>query len=256
MWRWPTVAGQKEASAKAKSKIYNIHSKLITLAAEKGSDPSINAALTDAIYSAKRDGVTSDVIERAVKRWAGIDKDSSKVEEIFYEGYAPGGVAIIVRALTDNRNRTAPSMRHIFSAFGGSLGESGSVSNFAFEYRGEIRIQKPSDMDAFEMTILETNATDYSEESDEIIIVTTREDFMGIKWILEKAGFIVNSATLGYRAKNYTEVTEMEPALKIYKMLEEFAADEDVETVWNTADISDELWKEVTNFVESKKFRT
>lgn len=86
-----------------------------------------------------------------------------------------------MRALTDNRNRTAPSMRHIFSAFGGNLGETGSVSNFAFEYRGEIHIQKPSDMDAFEMTILETNAIDYSEENDEIIIITTREDFMGIK---------------------------------------------------------------------------
>lgn len=256
MWRWPTVAGQKEASAKAKSKIYNIHSKLITLAAEKWSDPSINAALADAIHSAKRDGVTSDVIERAVKRWAGIDKDSSKVEEIFYEGYAPGGVAIIVRALTDNRNRTAPSMRHIFSAFGGSLGESGSVSNFAFEYGGEIRIAKPDDMDEFEMMILDTNAEDYKTEWEEIIITTARENYASVKSVIEKTPYTINSASLGYRAKNYTEVTEMDNALKIYKMLEEFAADEDVETVWNTADISDELWKQVTEFVASKKFRT
>ena len=256
MWRWPTVAGQKEASAKAKSKIYNIHSKLITLAAEKWSDPSINAALADAIHSAKRDGVTSDVIERAVKRWAGIDKDSSKVEEIFYEGYAPGGVAIIVRALTDNRNRTAPSMRHIFSAFGGSLGESGSVSNFAFEYGGEIRIAKPDDMDAFEMMILDTSAEDYKIEWEEIIITTARENYASVKSAIEKAPYTINTASLGYRAKNYTEVTEMDNALKIYKMLEEFAADEDVETVWNTADISDELWKQVTEFVASKKFRT
>lgn len=256
MWRWPTVAGQKEASAKAKSKIYNIHSKLITLAAEKWSDQSINAALADAIHSAKRDGVTSDVIERAVKRWAGIDKDSSKVEEIFYEGYAPGGVAIIVRALTDNRNRTAPSMRHIFSAFGGSLGESGSVSNFAFEYGGEIHIAKPDDMDEFEMMILDTNAEDYKTEWEEIIITTARENYASVKSAIEKTPYTINSASLGYRAKNYTEVTEMDNALKIYKMLEEFAADEDVETVWNTADISDELWKQVTEFVASKKFRT
>lgn len=256
MWRWPTVAGQKEASAKAKSKIYNIHSKLITLAAEKWSDPSINAALADAIHSAKREGVTSDVIERAVKRWAGIDKDSSKVEEIFYEGYAPGGVAIIVRALTDNRNRTAPSMRHIFSAFGGSLGESGSVSNFAFEYGWEIHIAKPDDMDAFEMMILDTSAEDYKIEWEEIIITTARENYTSVKWAIVKTQYIINSASLGYRAKNYTEVTEMDNALKIYKMLEELAADEDVETVWNTADISDELWKQVTEFVASKKFRT
>lgn len=256
MWRWPTVAGQKEASAKAKSKIYNIHSKLITIAAERGSDPSINGSLADAIHSAKREWVTSDVIERAIKRGSGIDKDASKVEEIFYEGYAPGGVAIIVKALTDNRNRTAPSIRHIFSGFWGSLGETGSVSNFAFEYRGEIRVQKPENMDDFEMMILDTNAIDYSEENEEIIIITQREDYMNIKSTLEKSGYTINSATLGYRAKNYTEVTDMDNALKIYKMLEEFEADEDVETVWNTADISDELWKEVTEFALSKKFRT
>lgn len=256
MWRWPTVAWQKEASAKAKSKIYNIHSKLITIAAERGSDPSINGALADAIHSAKREWVTSDVIERAIKRGAGIDKDASKVEEVYYEWYAPGWVAIIVKALTDNRNRTAPSMRHIFSAFGGSLGETGSVSNFAFDFGGEIHIQKPDNMEALETTILETNAQDYSEENNEIIIITNREDFMSVKWALEKAGFTVNSASIGYRAKNYTEVTEMDNALKIYKMLEEFEADEDVETVWNTADISDTLWKEVTDFVQSKKFRT
>lgn len=256
MWRWPTVAWQKEASAKAKSKIYNIHSKLITIAAERGSDPSINGALADAIHSAKREWVTSDVIERAIKRGAGIDKDASKVEEVYYEWYAPGWVAIIVKALTDNRNRTAPSMRHIFSAFGGSLGETGSVSNFAFDFGGEIHIQKPDNMEALETTILETNAQDYSEENNEIIIITNREDFMSVKWELEKAGFTVNSASIGYRAKNYTEVTEMDNALKIYKMLEEFEADEDVETVWNTADISDTLWKEVTDFVQSKKFRT
>jgi YebC/PmpR family DNA-binding regulatory protein len=256
MWRWPTVAWQKEASAKAKSKIYNIHSKLITIAAERGSDPSINGSLADAIHSAKREWVTSDVIERAIKRGAGIDKDASKVEEVYYEWYAPGGVAIIVKALTDNRNRTAPSMRHIFSAFGGSLGETGSVSNFAFDFGGEIHIQKPDNMETLETTILETNAQDYSEDNNEIIIITNREDYMSVKWALEKAGFIVNSASIGYRAKNYTEVTEMDNALKIYKMLEEFEADEDVETVWNTADISDTLWKEVTDFVQSKKFRT
>lgn len=256
MWRWPTVAGQKEASAKAKSKIYNIHSKLITLAAEKWSDPSINGALGDAIHSAKRDGVTSDVIERAIKRWAGLDKDTTKVEEIFYEGYAPGGVAVIVRALTDNRNRTAPSIRHIFSAFGGSLGETGSVSNFAFDYGGEIHVQKPEDIETFEMMILDTNAENYTVEWDEIIITTAREDYMSVRWALEKSGYTIASATLGYRAKNYTEVTDRDNALKIYKMLEEFASDEDVETVWNTADISDALWQEVEQFILSKKFRT
>lgn len=256
MWRWPTVAATKEKWDKAKAKIYNIHSKLITIAAEKWSDPSINGILHDAIYSAKRDGVTSDVIERAIKRWSGLDKDISKVEEVYYEWYAPGGVAIIVRALTDNRNRTAPSMRHIFSGYGGSLGETGSVSNFAFDYGGEIRIAAPDDMDAFEIMILSTDATDYSVVDSGIVILTARESYTSVRKGIEIAGYTIESSILGYRAKNYTEITDMDKALQIYKMLEEFEANEDVETVWNTADISDTLWQEVIEFSEKRKFRT
>ena len=256
MWRWPTVAATKEKWDKAKAKIYNIHSKLITIAAEKWADPSINGSLHDAIYSAKRDGVSSDVIDRAIRRGAGLDKDSGKVEEVYYEWYAPGGVAIIVKALTDNRNRTAPNIRHIFSGYGGSLGETGSVSNFAFDYGGEIHIVTPDDIDAFEMMILDTDATDYSRVGGEIVVLTTWEGYTRVKKSIEIAGYPILSATLGYRAKNYTEITGMDKALQIYKMLEEFEADEDVETVWNTADISDTLWQEVIEFAEKRKFRT
>lgn len=256
MWRWPTVAAQKEKGAKAKSKIYGMHSKLISLAAEKWADPTLNPALYDAISSAKKDGVTSDVIDRAVKRGAGLDKDSAKIEEIYYEGYAPGGVAIIVRALTDNRNRTAPSMRHIFSAFGGSLGETGSVSNFAFDYVGLVSVARPADMDALEMAIMETEAEDYSEIDGVIVIRTSKQTFAAVQSSLEAAGYPITTSTLGYNARAYVEVTEFENALKIYKMLEEFDDDEDVENVWNTADISDTLWTEVETFVAARRFRT
>ena len=255
MWRWPTVAGQKEASAKAKSKIYTIHAKLISLAAEKGADPSINGALGDAITSAKRAGVTADVIDRAVRRGAGLDKESAKVEEIFYEGYATGWVAIIVRALTDNRNRTAPSMRHIFSAFGGNMWETGSVSNFAFEYRGRIVVEEPSSREELEMAIMETPAEDYTF-GDEIEIITEREHLQSIKTTLIENWYTLRECSLGYRAKNYTPVTDFDTALKLYSMLREFDDDEDVETVWNTADISETLWKEVESYVEARRFRT
>lgn len=147
-------------------------------------------------------------------------------------------------------------MRHIFSGYGGSLGETGSVSNFAFDYGGEIHIATPDDMDAFEMMILDTDATDYSIVTDEIVVLTTRENYTSTKKSIETAGYPILSSTLGYRARNYSEVTDMDKALQIYKMLEEFAADEDVETVWNTADISDALWQEVEEFVNSRKFRT
>lgn len=256
MWRWPTVAAQKDKNAKTKSKVFTIHAKLISLAAEKWADVGLNSALADAIHTAKKDGVTADVIDRAVKRGAGLDKESTKIEEIFYEGYAPGGTAIIVRTLTDNRNRTAPNMRHIFSAFGGNMGETGSVSNFAFDYRGLITLEMPTDMDVFEMAILDTDAQDYGEEDGNMVVKTDKHAFLSVREKLEKAGYKILASTLGYSAKNYTEVTDFDNALKIYKMLEEFDADEDVENVWNTADISDTLWAEVVTFVESRKFRT
>jgi YebC/PmpR family DNA-binding regulatory protein len=255
MWRWPTVAGQKEAWAKAKGKIYGMHSKLIAIAAEKWADPSINGSLADAITSAKRAWVTSDVIDRAVKRGAGLDKESARVEEIFYEWYAPGGVAIIVRTLTDNRNRTAPSMRHIFSAFWWNLGESGSVSGFAFEYKGKIVVEEPPSREELELAIMETPAEDY-EMSDTITIYTKREELMHTKWMLEKSGYTILEASMGYSAKNFTPVTEFDHALKLYSMLEAFDEDEDVEIVWNTADISEELWKEVEEHVAARRFRT
>ncbi|GAB0175136.1 MAG: YebC/PmpR family DNA-binding transcriptional regulator [Candidatus Altimarinota bacterium] len=256
MGRGPVVAAAKEKNAKAKAKINTLHAKLIAIAAEKGSDISLNTSLADAIHSAKKDGVTADVIDRAIKRGAGLDKDSQKVEEIIYEGYAPGGVAIIVRALSDNRNRTAPNMRHIFSAYGGSLGETGTVSNFAFDYRGVISLTEYSNSDELEMAIMETSAEDYTLEGSEARITTDRTKLSEVRKSLEESGYKIEKSSFEYLPKNYIEVTDFDIALKIYKMLEEFHEDEDVEVVWNNADISDALWKEVEMKVESSKFRT
>lgn len=111
-------------------------------------------------------------------------------------------------------------------------------------------------MDAFEMMILSTDATDYRLADGQIVIITTRENYTSVKKAIETALYPILSSTLGYRAKNYTEITDRDKVLQIYKMLEEFEADEDVETVWNTADISDTLWQEVIEFAEKRKFRT
>lgn len=210
----------------------------------------------DAIHTAKKAGVTADVIDRAILRGAGLDKDAKKVEEIFYEGYAPGGIAVIIRALSDNRNRTAPNIRHIFSAFGGNLGETGSVSNFMFDFTGRIILQKPDDIALFEEKIFETAAEDYEIGDENITIWMPTNELANTKKILENAGYEVLESSFFYRAKNYTPVTEFETALKLYKMFDAFDEDEDVEFVWNNADIDDTLWAEVEKFVEEKKFRT
>ncbi|MBP9812746.1 YebC/PmpR family DNA-binding transcriptional regulator, partial [Candidatus Gracilibacteria bacterium] len=172
MGRGPTVQAQKDKNAKVKAKVNTLHAKLISIAAEKGADISQNNALADVIHAAKKDGVTADVIDRAIRRGAGLDKESAKVEEIIYEGYAPGGVAVIVRALTDNRNRTAPSIRHIFSAYGGSLGETGTVSNFAFAFHGVIVIREYKSSEELELAVMETSAEDYRIEDDVATIYT------------------------------------------------------------------------------------
>ena len=136
------------------------------------------------------------------------------------------------------------------------MGETGSVSNFMFDYKGQIVLQKPDDIDAFELAILDTNAEDYQITDVTIEIVTDKADLIHVKKSLLDAGYEILSSGIGYVAKNFIEVTDFDNALKIYKMLEEFGEDEDVEVVWNNADISDTLWQEVVAFVEARKFRT
>ena len=256
MWRWPTVQAQKEAWAKIKSKVNAIHAKLISLAAERWADPKENNALAEAITDAKKAGVTIDVIDRAVKRGAGLDGGEKKVEEVYYEGYLSGGVAIIIRALTDNRNRTAPSIRHIFGAYGGNLWETGSVSNYLYDYKWQIRLVKPQDMESLELTLLDTEAEDYSIEDTSVVVVTDRTNLTSVKKSLEWWGYTIESGGFAYIPKNYSEVTDFDTALKVYSFLEACGEDEDIEAVWNNADISDTLWEKCREKVESSRFRT
>ena len=257
MGRWPVVAWQKEASSQARAKAYTIHSKLIALAAQKWADTHTNMALAHAIEDARKASVPNDTIERAIRRWAWLDKDAKIVEEIFYEWYAPGGIGIIVQALTDNKNRTAPSMRHIFSAYGGNLWETWSVSNFLFEFKWIIRIDSNGiDELKFEENILETHAEDYSKNDQTFEIITDKTMLSVVKKELETLWYILLQSWLEYKAKNYIEVTDFDKGLKIYKMLEELSDNEDVASVWNNADMAEPFLQELTSFVESHRFRT
>ena len=147
-------------------------------------------------------------------------------------------------------------MRHIFSAFGGNLGETGTVSNFLFDYKGVILIENTGDSESIEGAIMETEAEDYTFEENAVKIVVDRMKMIGVKKNLERGGFAPIRSALEYIPTNYIEVTDFEAVLKIYKMLEAFDEDDDVETVWNNADISDALWKQAEEFIESRKFRT
>lgn len=258
MGRGPVVAGQKQAGAQARAKIFSLHSKLIALAAQRGADPHDNPSLAEAMEKARKDNVTADMIDRAIRRGAGLDKDSAEVIEIFYEGYALGGVAVVVRALTDNRNRTAPSMRHIFSKYGGNLGETGSVSGFAFRHHGTVYLPKTSNSnEALEEMILESGASDYAFQEDGTLrLETDTKELMHVVKFFRETGITPEEYSFDYTPTNKVEVTDFDKGLKIYKLLEDLEADDDVEYVWHTAEFTPEVLTQIQEAVEKAKFRT
>lgn len=170
-------------SDNARGKVFAIHAKLISLAAKSGGDPAMNPVLYDALEKARKANVPADNIERAIKKGTGADKEGTEITEIIYEGYSPGGVAVVVKTLTDNKNRTAKNMRHTFSQYGGNLGETGSVSSFAFKYQGYIEVSVGMhSIEQWEEWIIESGASDYEflEDATQVRISTERTDLMGV----------------------------------------------------------------------------
>lgn len=255
MWRWPVVAKKKDASNALRQKVFSLHAKLVALAAAKWSDPSLNPSLMDAIEKARKDNVPNDNIERAIKKGSGADSDGEQISQIVYEGYAPGGVAVVIQVLTDNRNRTASNIRHIFTKYSGNMGEPGSVS-WIFPRKGVVTFLKSKvDTAKLEELVFETNAEDIQIGEEEVKIICAVDslkevsDFFAGKW------FTYESAQTQYLANNEVEVTEFEKALKIVKMIEALEEDEDVENYSLNAVINDDLKKEVDDFIEKNTFR-
>lgn len=256
MWRWPVVARKKSQSNAAKQKVFTIHSKLISIAAQKWWDPEQNVALYDAIEKARKDNVPNDNILRAIKKWTGEDKTAAQIDQIIYEGYGPGGVAIMVSTLTDNKNRTAPNIRHIFSKYGWNMWEPGSVW-FTFEKKGLIMVDlELYSKDELEEHIFETNAQDFFEEDGMFKIITSVEDFIDVKKFLEQKKIALYFANIDYIPSTMVEVDDFEKALKLTKMLEAFDEDEDVEKISANMHISHALQDEVHAFIEKNTFRT
>ncbi len=255
MWRGPVIERQKQATAKERGKVFTIHAKLIAIAAHKGADPSQNPSLAEAIYKAKKENVPNENIDRAIRRGAGLEKWAATIEEVIYEWYGAGGVAVIIKALTDNRNRTAPSMRHAFSKCGGSLGEAGSVSHFAFKFVGLIQISGPLS-ERLEEVIIESGAEDYYWEQDTVHIQTDWHKLSQVVSHLKKEWLDVLSYRGEYLPNNMVELTEFDKALKVHILIETLEEDEDVESVWHNATFSSNIQAEILAHLESQRFRT
>lgn len=238
--KWANIKHKKGKADAARGKIFTKLGKEIAMAAKSGADPETNGKLRDAIAKAKSHNMPNDTILRAIKKAAG-ELSNVDYEEITYEGYAPGGVAVIVTALTDNRNRTASEVRHIFDKNGGSLGVTGAVS-WMFDKKGLIIVEKTDDIDEedFMMKALDAGAEDFSAEEDSYEIITDPADFSDVRLTLENQGVPMVSAEITMIPKNTVTVTDEEDIKKINKMLDMFDDNDDVQDVYHNAELPDE----------------
>ncbi len=198
------------------------------------ADPNVNSKLKDTIAKAKAANVPNDNIERIIKK-AANDNDATNYEAVTYEGYGPSGVAVIVEALTDNRNRTAGEVRHYFDKFGGNMGTQGCVS-FMFSQKGVLVIER-EDLEKDEDTVmsdaLECGASDFEADEDIFTVYTEPEDFGTVRDELEKLGYTFASAELEMVPSTYTKLDDEETAVKMQKMLDMFEDNDDIQNVWH-----------------------
>lgn len=230
--KWSKIKNKKGSEDAKKGKIFTKHARNITVAAREGGlDPDYNASLKTAIEMAKADNMPNDNIDRAIKKASG-EAGGGNFERIIYEGYGPGGVAFIVDCLTDNKNRTAPDIRHIFDKNGGNLGTDGSVM-FLFEKKGEIIVNGESkDLDDFMMDALEAGASDIKElEEGYYEALTEVADFNDTLDKLRDMGYKIESANISYIA-NEIEV-DSDHHEKLFKLIDALEDNDDVQEVYN-----------------------
>ncbi|WP_440447278.1 YebC/PmpR family DNA-binding transcriptional regulator [Ruminococcus sp.] len=240
--KWSTIKQKKGKNDAARAKVFTkIGRELIVAIREGGSaDPSVNSKLKDCIAKAKANNVPNDNIDRIIKK-AASGGDTANYEAVTYEGYGPNGVAVIVEALTDNRNRTAGEVRHYFDKFGGNMGTQGCVS-FMFTKKGVLVIER-EDLDKDEDTVmsdaLEYGASDFEADDDVFTIYTEPEDFSAVRDDLEKAGYTFVSAELEMVPSTYTKLEDEESITKMQKMLDMFEDNDDIQNVWHNWEMED-----------------
>ncbi len=239
--KWNNIKRKKEKADGAKAKIFTKIGRELTVAVKEGgsADPNANSRLKDCIAKAKAANVPNDNIERIIKKAAG-DGNTDSYEDVTYEGYGPSGVAVIVEALTDNRNRTAADVRHAFDKFGGNLGTTGCVS-FMFKKKGVIVIEREGrDEDAVMTDALEAGASDFAADEDVFEISTEPNDFSGVREDLEQKGYEFVSAEVEMVPDTYTDIADPEVAEKMQKLLDLLEDSDDVQNVWHNWDVPED----------------
>ena len=238
--KWANIKHRKAAQDAKRGKVFTKFIRELTVAArEGGSDPDANPRLRAAIDKSLSNNMTRDTINRAVQRGAG-ELDGQQLETVIYEGYGPGGTAVLVETMTDNRNRTVSSVRHAFSKSGGNLGTDGSVA-YLFEKKGVISYPAGSDEDAIMEVALEAGADDVlSHDDGSIDVYTSPEEFGGVKDALDASGIVAINSEVTMVASTQAEL-DANTAPKLLRLINMLEDDDDVQEVYHNGEISDDV---------------
>jgi len=238
--KWATTKYRKGAQDKARAKVFAKLIRQVEVAArEGGSDMNANASLRTMYHKARDASVPLDTIERAIKRGSG-ELEGVRYEAVSYEGYAPGGVAVIVEALTDNRNRTGAEIRNLFTRNGGSMAEPGAVS-WQFERKGQIELPRSLEEDRIMEVAMEAGAEDLDDEGEHWMVTCAAHDLGSVRDALDEGGLEVRSAELSLVPTTIVPVEDEGEAKKILRMLDAIDDHDDVQNVYANYDIPDSV---------------
>jgi len=235
--KWANIKHKKEKSDAQKGKIFTKLGRELAIAVKQGGpDPEVNSRLKDVIAKAKAANMPNDSIMRSIKKAAG-DVDGNNYEEVVYEGYGPGGVAVIVETTTDNRNRTAGDIRHYFDKHGGNLGQTGCVS-FMFERKGVILVEKNDkiDEDTLMMEAIEAGAEDFNVEDEYFEILTDTGSFSAVREALERKGYEFVEAEIQAVPQTTVKLTDPKQIEQMEKLIDVLEDMDDVQEVWHNWD--------------------
>ena len=244
--KWSSIKHKKGAADAKRGKLFSKLSRAIIVAAkEGGGDPANNLALQNAIEKARSYSMPKDNIDRAIAKGSGEGQDAASFETVVYEGYGPEGVAVIVEALTDNRNRTASDVRHAFTKHGGSLGATGAVA-WQFERRGVVVVPSEGvDEDELLLAAADAGADDVERDGDVFQVTSAPEALAAVREAVEAAGFTVDSAELAMVPKNTVAVDDESKAKQVMRLIDALEDNDDVQEVFANFDIPEQVLEAV-----------
>jgi YebC/PmpR family DNA-binding regulatory protein len=243
--KWSSIKHKKGVADSRRGKLFSKLSRAIIVAAKEGGpDPAANLALQNAIEKARSYSVPKDNIERAIARGSGADSDAQAFEPVVYEGYGPGGVAVLVEALTDNRNRTAADVRAAFTKNDGSLGESGSVA-WLFERKGVLLVDGEVDEDELMLAAADGGAEDVEREESSYRVTAPPEDLHAVRAALEQSGVAIESSEPTMLPKTIVSVDDEAVAKKVVRLMDALEENEDVQAVYSNFDIPERVLEAV-----------